>query len=101
MSSRVTQRELARLASVSHTTVSLALRNHPSIPPETRERIAKLAQRHHYRPDPALSALNAYRVNRAAPRFHGTLGWLTCFPTPHGWRDMIQAEGYFDGARDK
>jgi LacI family transcriptional regulator len=45
--------------------------------------------------------LNAYRVDRAAPRFHGTLGWLTCFPTPHGWREMIQAEGYFTGAREK
>lgn len=101
MSSRVTQRELARLASVSHTTVSLALRGHPSIPPETRERIAKLAQRHQYRPDPALAALNAYRIDRAAARFHGTLGWLTCFPTAQGWRDMIQAEGYFIGARDK
>lgn len=101
MSTRVTQRELARLARVSHTTISLALRGHPSIPTATRERIARLAQRHHYRPDPALSALNAYRIDRAAPRFHGTLGWLTCFPTPHGWRGMIQAEGYYSGARDK
>ncbi len=34
-----TLREIARRAGVSHTTVSLALRNHPSIPEETRERM--------------------------------------------------------------
>jgi len=83
---RTTQRDLARLAKVSHTTVSLALRGHPSIPPATRQRIARLAQRQQYRPDPTLAALNAYRIDRAAPRFHGTLGWLTSFPTETGWR---------------
>lgn len=99
MSGRTTQRDLARLARVSHTTVSLSLRGHASIPPATRERIRKLAQKHDYRPDPALAALNAYRIDRTAPRFHGTLGWLTCFPTPDGWRGMIQAEGYYLGAK--
>jgi len=101
MNRRVTQRDLARLAGVSHTSVSLALRGHESISEATRNRILRLAERHHYRPDPALAALNAYRIGRSAPRFHGTLGWLTCFPTPEGWRGMIQAEGYFKGAVEK
>ncbi len=96
---RVTQRELARLARVSHTTVSLALRDHPSIPAATRRRIAELARRHHYQPDPMLAALNAYRVNRAPSHFQGTLAWLTSFDTPQAWRGMIQAEGYFLGAQ--
>ncbi|MSU49541.1 MAG: LacI family transcriptional regulator [Opitutus sp.] len=96
---RVTQRELARLARVSHTTVSLALREHPSIPPATRARIAALARKHRYRPDPMLAALNAYRVNRTPSRFQGTLAWLTSFATPRAWRDMVQAEGYFFGAQ--
>lgn len=101
MNARITQRELARLADVSHTTVSLALRGHPSIPEATRDKITKLARRHHYRPDPALAALNAYRLGSAAPRFHGTIGWLTCFASSGGWRKMIQAEGYFLGAKEK
>lgn len=96
---RVTQRELARLAQVSHTTVSLALREHPSIPAATRTRIAALARAHRYRPDPMLAALNAYRVSRTPSRFQGTLAWLTSFDTPGGWRSMIQAEGYFLGAQ--
>ena len=95
---RVTQRDLARLAKVSHTTVSLALRDHPSIPAETRARIAGLARKHRYRPDPMLAALNAYRVNRTPSRFQGTLAWVTSFETAGAWRGMIQAEGYFLGA---
>lgn len=79
-------------------TVSLALRGHPSIPAATRARIVKLAEQHHYRPDPALAALNAYRVNRAAACFHGTLAWVTAFPTRDGWKNMIQTSGYFEGA---
>jgi len=98
---RITQRDLARLARVSHTTVSLALRGHPSIPPATREHILRLAEKQRYRPDPALAALNAYRIDRATPRFHGTLAWLTGFATADGWRGMIQAEGYFEGARER
>lgn len=96
---RVTQRDLARLARVSHTTVSLALRNHPSIPPATRARIAELARKHRYQPDPMLAALNAYRVRRAPSRFQGTLAWVTSFANPGAWRAMIQAEGYFLGAQ--
>jgi DNA-binding LacI/PurR family transcriptional regulator len=96
---RVTQRELARLAKVSHTTVSLALRDHPSIPVETRARIAALARQHRYRPDPMLAALNAYRLSRAPSRFQGTLVWLTSFASAGGWRSMVQAEGYFLGAQ--
>jgi LacI family transcriptional regulator len=95
---RITQRDLARLARVSHTTVSLALRNHPSIPVETRARIAALAQKHKYRPDPMLAALNAYRLGRTSASFQGTLAWVTSFQTPTAWRSMIQAEGYFLGA---
>jgi LacI family transcriptional regulator len=99
MRSKLTQRDLAKLAGVSAMTISLALRNHPSISRETKQRVQELARQHRYRPDPALAALNAYRVNRAAPRFHGTLAWLTAFSTANAWRGMVQAEGYFIGAR--
>ena len=98
---RVTQRDLARLAKVSHTTVSLALRDHPSIPAETRARITGLARKHRYQPDPMLAALNAYRVSRTPSRFQGTIAWLTNFETAGAWRGMIQAEGYFLGAQEQ
>lgn len=98
MESRISQRDLARLAGVSSMTVSLALRGHPSISPATRERIAEIAKEHHYRPDPALAALNAYRLNRKPSRFQGTIAWVTTFSTESAWRQMIQMEGYYQGA---
>ncbi len=48
---------LARLAGVSRTTVSLALRNHPSISEARREQITALANQHGYTVDPELSKL--------------------------------------------
>lgn len=98
MKNRVSQRDLARLAGVSAMTVSLALRGHSSISATTREKIRKLAEKHHYRPDPALSALNAYRIQGRTRQFQGTLAWLTTFSTANGWRGMIHAESYFQGA---
>ena len=46
-----TVRQLAELAGVSRTTISLALRNHPSISLKTRERIQQLADEHGYTSD--------------------------------------------------
>ncbi len=101
MKHRISQRDLAKLAGVSAMTVSLALRGHPSIPATTQEKIRMLAEKHQYRPDPALAALNAYRIQGRARQFQGTLAWLTTFPTADGWRGMIHAEGYFQGAEKR
>ncbi len=53
--------EVAQTAGVHQTTVSLALRNDPRLPKETREKLQKLAREMGYVPDPMLEALNAYR----------------------------------------
>lgn len=79
-------------------TVSLALRAHPSISEQTRTRIALLAKEHNYRPDPALSALNAWRIRQSTTRFQGTLAWVTGFDSRNAWRNMIQTTGYWEGA---
>lgn len=101
MKSRISQRDLAQIAGVSVMTVSLALRGHPSIPETTAQKIRLLAEKHQYRPDPALAALNAYRRQGRARQFQGTLAWLTSFSTADGWRGMIHAEGYFKGAEKR
>ena len=44
---------------VSQTTVSLALRNHPSIPPKKRQEIRRLAREAGYQVDPALGSVMA------------------------------------------
>ena len=50
MTKRVTIRELARLAGVSPTTVSMALNNRPRVGRETRRRILELAEQLNYQP---------------------------------------------------
>ena len=64
-SRRVTIRDIARAAGVSHPTVSRALRGSSLVSTETRERIEKLATEMGYTPDPTLSALMRYRDRSA------------------------------------
>lgn len=52
-------RMVADEAGVSTNAVSLALRNHPSIPERTRKRIRQIANTMGYRPNPLVSALMA------------------------------------------
>lgn len=61
---RITLTDIARVAGVHHTTVSMALRNRPELPLATRERIREIADKMGYRPDPVLGALRAYRHKR-------------------------------------
>ncbi|AHF90245.1 transcriptional regulator [Opitutaceae bacterium TAV1] len=79
ISTRVSLRQVAAKAGVSHSTVSLALRAHPSIPPETRDRLRALAEEMGYRPDPMLTALNVYRQSRRGAAFQAGLAWLNAF----------------------
>jgi LacI family transcriptional regulator len=44
-------RELARIANLSPSAVSLALRDSPKISVSTRDRVRKLAEQHSYQPD--------------------------------------------------
>lgn len=57
MADRISIRDLAKIAGVSRTTVSLALRDNHEISAETRERIQELARIHGYRSHPAVNAL--------------------------------------------
>lgn len=80
MPSRVTIRDIAAEAGVHFTTVGLALRNSPRISPETRQSIHAVAERLGYRPDPMLSALNAYRRTKRRPHFQATIAWINNWP---------------------
>lgn len=56
--------DVARAARCSRSAVSLALRQHPSIPAGTRERILRIAAKLGYRTNPLISALMTQRRNR-------------------------------------
>ncbi|HLP07999.1 MAG TPA: LacI family DNA-binding transcriptional regulator [Opitutaceae bacterium] len=61
-----TMDDVAALAGVHPTTVSMALRSHPSIPAATRERILESARKIGYVRDPLLDAFNHHRLKKLA-----------------------------------
>jgi len=68
----VTIKDVAKVAGVHFTTVSLALRDHPSLPPTTRQRIREIAEKMGYVRNPVFAALTHFhlrgRVRAVAPR---------------------------------
>ena len=95
---RVTMRDIAKAANVSPATVSLSLRNHPSLPEATRKRIREAAWKMGYRPDPFLAALNNYRNTSHQASYRATLGWIHGSP-PKSMHGISDFHRYFLGAR--
>lgn len=97
----VTMAQVAEKAGVHVTTVSLALRNHPSLPERTRDRIRKLAEEMGYRPDPNLRALMAYRRSQQQTRTIQTLAYVTNWDSRWGWQDFPAHGLFFVGAQQR
>jgi LacI family transcriptional regulator len=96
-----TLREIARRAGVSHTTVSLALRNHASIPEATRKRLRTLADRLGYRSNVLVSALMSQvrlKQPKSAPE---VVGFLTGGPSADDWQNHSYSVGCYEGARQR
>jgi len=85
---RPSLRSLAALAGVTSMTVSLALRDHPSISSATRTRLKKLAAKHGYRPDPMVAKLMQHLRTRRTERTLLSLCGLRLRPP------AISAQGY-------
>ncbi len=77
-----TIRTLARLAGVSNATVSLALRNHPRIRPEVRERIQQIALEAGYKTDALVANLLAQLRTKKTLSYQSTIGLLTIWDNP-------------------
>ncbi len=76
-------RDVARLAGVSHQTVSRVLNNHPSIRPETKQRVLDVMERLQYKPNRAARALVTSRSR--------TIGILSASSTQYGPASSIAA----------
>ena len=98
MTPRVTQADIARRAGVHRATVSLCLRNSPSIPEATRIHIQTLAKEMGYQPDPVLQALMSYRSSHLSNRRAITLAYVTNWDSKWGWRAAPAHRSFFDGA---
>lgn len=93
-----TIRQLAALAGVSRTTVSLSLRNHPSIPATTRQRIQKLAEAQGYRIDPVVATLMTQLRTSRSRRSPEKLVYLTSWGQREGWRASPNEIAFHEGA---
>jgi LacI family transcriptional regulator len=96
---RVTLRDIAERASLSRTAVSLALRNHPSIPASTIARVKKIADELGFTPDPDVSKLMAHLRVQQDPTYQSTIAWLTAWPTEDGWHFWLKEKRVFAGAQ--
>lgn len=99
MDRRVTIRDIAAAAGYHYSTVSLALRNAPSIPAATRKKIQKTAEALCYTPDPVIMALSAYRTAIRPVGERGTLAWLSNESVPVLGRRTNRFFRYSDSAQ--
>ena len=94
-------KDIARIAGVHQTTVSLALRDHPSIAVKTRERIKAIAEEIEYRPDPMLASLIAYRKNQHAPTYQPTIAYIMNVNGPQGLSESQARQLFLEGAKKR
>ena len=94
-------RKIAKAARVSHTTVSLALRNHPRVSMRTRRRIQALAESMGYRPNALVSALMSHVRSRRRVIAQEVVAFLTGGPTSDWWRGWPTITQAYLGARSR
>jgi len=90
--------DVARAAGVHPSTVSLALRQHPSIPESTRQRIGAIAGSLGYRPNPMVSALMRVRRSREGGDDGNVIAFLTAFVKRNEWREIPKYVRLFEEA---
>jgi LacI family transcriptional regulator len=98
---RTTLADIARVADVHVTTVSLAMRNNPRIPEVTKARIRALAEKMGYVPDPMMRALISYRGQNKSRRNPPTLAYITNWKTRWGWKKITAHPDFYDGAESR
>lgn len=98
---RVTLKDVADAANVSRMTVSLALRDAPSLPEATRARVRAVAARIGYQPDPDISRLMEVVRAKKARAEPSKIAYLTAYQNRSAWEKEATQWLYYDGARKR
>ncbi|MBK1827655.1 LacI family DNA-binding transcriptional regulator [Haloferula rosea] len=94
----VTLRDIGAALGVSHSTVSLALRDHPRISEKMRAKVKSKAEELGYQPDPMLAALATYRRSRTDQPITASIAWINAWPDPKDLRAHREFDSYWQGA---
>ncbi len=97
----VTMSDVGKAAGVSQTAVSLALRNDPSIPRATRERIRAVARKLGYQPHAGISSLMAQIRSKRPRKYRPTLAAVTDWPELSEYRRYPTWRLQWEGARQR
>lgn len=93
-----TYRQLAELAGVSLSTVSLAMRNDPSLPKGTRDRIQRLARSKGYKVNPVVASLMTQLRATRSRETSEKIAFLTFWPKRDQWMENENNRRFFEGA---
>lgn len=99
--SRIRLKDVAKKARLSVSAVSMALKNDRSMARSTVERVKKIAHEMGYSPDPALSALSAYRSRLRVQNHFSVLGLITNWREREGWSGQPQQQEVIRGAKER
>lgn len=80
-------------------TVSLALRNHPSIPAATRDKIRRIADLQGYRSDPVMRTLMIQMRKSKVRDYSGALAFLDAWPLHSRWRNSGPFSEIYEGCQ--
>lgn len=95
---RVSLRDIGQRLGVSHTTVSLALKDDLRITTSVRQLVKATAEEMGYRPDPMLSALATYRRNRSGLPMSAGIAWINAWQDADALRRYREFDCYWRGA---
>ncbi len=98
---RPTLKDIAARAGLSIAAVSMALKNHPSLPAKTKDRVKKIAAELNYAPDPALSALAAHRNQLRVRNNFSVIGLISNWKNPDDWTKLNSAQEVIEGAKSR
>ena len=97
----VTIKDIAKIAGVHFPTVSLALRDHPSLLPATKARIREVAERMGYVPNPVFSALTHFHLNGRVRAEAQRVAYLINHPLDQGAALYRPQQQIIEGAREQ
>lgn len=98
---RIRLKDIAEKAQLSIAAVSMAMKNDPTMAKATVEKVKRIAEKMGYSPDPALSALSAYRSKLRVQNQFSVLGLVTNWSTRDGWSGNPLQKDVIEGAKER